>query len=394
MKKILLIIPIIFLFCGCTDYKELNNIAIVTGMAIDMKDDNYKVSILISNSKKAQESDKEGDAGTIVYEGTGETISMALKKIDNSIPKQIYLGHLAVVIVSEDVAKKGLDKISDYLFRYPETTKRFYLIMTKKDNKASDILKILSPLESFPSQNIKLNIENANNTSSISDNLTYSRFIETYLKKGMEPYLPTIEIFGNEKKGSSSKSLESTNLKAYVRLSGLALFKGSKFIKYTTENESRGINLVQGNTTDMIIETKHDNDYVVTAISDIKTKSFVKFKNNEPVIYINIKANGDIQEITSNINLYKEKSILKIQDETNKKVKKLVNKGIKIAKENETDIFGFGNLIYKSNPKYFNSISDWNKNFKNLKIKVNVNINIKNKGAIKQSIKAAKYENK
>ena len=27
MKKFLLIIPIIFIFCGCTDYKELNNIA-------------------------------------------------------------------------------------------------------------------------------------------------------------------------------------------------------------------------------------------------------------------------------------------------------------------------------------------------------------------------------
>ena len=80
MKKFLLIIPIIFIFCGCTDYKELNNIAIVTGIAIDMKDDEYEVSVLISNSKKAEESAKEGDAGTIVYDGTGKNISMALKK--------------------------------------------------------------------------------------------------------------------------------------------------------------------------------------------------------------------------------------------------------------------------------------------------------------------------
>lgn len=393
MKKIILTLSIIFLFCGCTDYKELNNIAIVTGMAIDMKDDKYKVSILISNSKKAEESAKEGDAGTIVYEGTGETISMAMKKIDNSIPKKIYLGHLAVVVVSKDVAKKGLDKISDYLFRSPETTKRFYLIMTREKNKANEVLKILSPLESFPSQNIKLNIENANNTSSISDNLTYSRFIETYLKKGIEPYLPTIEIIGNEKKGSTSKSFESTDLKSYVKLNSLALFKNSKFIAYTTQNESRGINLANGNTTDMIVETKNNNGYVVTAVSNIKTTKTVKFKNNIPVIYINIEADGDIQEITGNIDLYNEKNILEIQDKTNKKIKKLVNEGIKVAKKYKTDTFGFGNLIYKNNPKYFNSISDWNKEFKKLKIKVKVNIKIKNKGAIKQSIKAAKYEN-
>ena len=172
MKKFIFIIPIIMFFCGCTDYKELNNIAIVTGISIDLENNEYKVSTLISNSKKAEESAKEGDAGTVIYEGTGKNISMALKKIDNRIPKQIYLGHLSVVVVSKKVAKKGLDKVSDYLFRSPETTKRAYLIMTRNDNKASDVLKILPPLESFPSQNIKLNIENSNNTSSISDDMT------------------------------------------------------------------------------------------------------------------------------------------------------------------------------------------------------------------------------
>ena len=53
MKKFLLIIPILLIFTGCTDYKELNNIAIVTGIAVDMEDDKYKVSILISNSNSS-----------------------------------------------------------------------------------------------------------------------------------------------------------------------------------------------------------------------------------------------------------------------------------------------------------------------------------------------------
>lgn len=394
MKKIILLIPIIFIFCGCTDYKELNNIAIVTGLAIDLEGDDYKVSTLISNSKKANESAKEGDAGTVLYDGKGESISMAFKKIDNRIPKQIYLGHLAVVIVSEKVAKKGLDDISDYLFRSPETTKRFYLIMTREDEKASDVLKIISPLESFQSNNIKLNIETANNKSSISDNMTYSRFIESYLKKGEEPYLPTIKIYGDPEKGSSTKSLESVELKSFVGLKGLALFKGSKFLDYASDNESRGINIANGSTNEMIVETKCNDGYAVTAISSLKVKKKVKFKNNKPVIYLDIKAQGDLQEVTCKINLYDEKNINKIKDKTENKMVYLVEKGIKKAKDNETDIFGFGNLIYKKNPKYFNSIDDWNKEFSNLNIKINVDVSIKNKGSIKQSIKAAKYEEK
>lgn len=394
MKKFIFIIPIIMFFCGCTDYKELNNIAIVTGISIDLENNEYKVSTLISNSKKAEESAKEGDAGTVIYEGTGKNISMALKKIDNRIPKQIYLGHLSVVVVSKKVAKKGLDKVSDYLFRSPETTKRAYLIMTRNDNKASDVLKILPPLESFPSQNIKLNIENSNNTSSISDDMTYSKFMESYLKKGIEPYLPTIKIYGNEKKGSSSKSLESTDLKAFVGLKGLALFKDTKFIHYTTDNESRGINIAIGNISDMIIETKCNDGYIITALSNLKTTKKVKFKNNKPYIDINIKSDGAIQEITCDINLYDKKNIEYIQNKTKNKVKKLVQEGIDITKEYETDVYGFGNLIYKKKPAYFKKIKNWNKAYKNLNININVDIDIQTKGAIKQSLKAARNNEK
>ena len=390
MKKLLLIIPILLIFTGCADYKELNNIAIVTGIAVDMEEDKYKVSILISNSKKAQESSKEGDAGTIVYDGTGKNFSMALKKIDNRIPKKIYLGHLAVIIVSEDVAKKGLADISDYLFRSPETTKRSYLIMTRNDEKASDVLKILSPLESFPSQNVKLNIENANNKSSISDDMTYSDFMETYLKKGAEPYLPTIKIYGKEDKGSTSKALESTELKAFVGLKGLALFKNSKFLDYATDDESRGINIATDNTTEMIVETTCDNGYIITALSGLETKTKIKFVDNEPVVNINVKADGNIQEITCDTDLKKQENIQMIEEKTEKKVKKLVNQGIEVAKENETDIFGYGNLVYKKNPKYFKEIDDWNKKFITLDINIDIDVNIKTMGATKQSLKAAK----
>lgn len=389
MKKILLILPIIFIFCGCADYKELNGIAITTGLAIDYEDGKYKVSALIANSQKAQESNKEGESGAIVYDGKGKTISDALKQIDTKIPKQLYYGHLAVVVVSSDIAKKGLNNVSDYLFRNPETTKRFYLTMTRKDEKAADVLKILSPLEQFPSQNIKLNIENADKRSAISIGMTYSNFIEDYLKKGVEPYLPTVEIYGNVKKGSSSKALESSDTKAIVGLKGIALFKGTEFISYTTENESRGINLANSSINEMIVSTKCDNKYMVTAISNLKVNKKVKFKNGNPKYSIKVKAQGDVQEINCDINLYEEDNLNKIDKKIEKQLENFIKDGIKKAQKEEVDVFGFGNLVYKKNAKYFNDIDDWNKEFSNIDIDVDVKIKLKTKGAIKQSIKGA-----
>ena len=389
MKKILLI-PFILLFCGCNDYKELNNIAIVSGLGVDKKNDQYKVSILVANSKSVDENNKEGSAGNVVYDASASTMAEALKELDNIMPKQIYLGHLGVVVVSEEVAKEGIDNITDYFFRNPETTKRFYLIMTRDKDKAGDVLKILSPLESFPFQNIRLNIENSSSSGSISDNLTYSEFIEKYLKKGANPYIPTIKIYGKVKKGSTTKTLESADIKSYIGTQGLALFKDSKFVGYATKDESRGINIILGNANNIIIKNKCYEGNIVTVINDLKTKKILKFKNNKPYYDIKVKGTGDINEVTCDIDLYDELNIEDIEKNIENNIKNLSISGINIAKKYGTDVFEFGNTLYKKYPKLFYKIDNWDEYFKDININIKVDIEIKNKGSIKQSIKAAK----
>lgn len=392
MKKLIILIPVIFIFCGCRDYKELNDIAIVSGMSIDKKKDKYKISILVANSKNSDGSQKEGVAGTAVYTTKSKSIANAIKDLDNILPKKIYLGHLGIVILSDQVAKDGIDNITDYFFRNPETTKGFYIIMTEENELAENALKIISPLESFPFQNIKLSIENSSSSGAVTDNLTYSEFLEKYLKKGSEAYIPTIKIVGNVKKGSSTKTLESTKVKTYVDTKGLALFKSNKLVGYTKKNESRGINLVLNNAEEIVIKNNCKEGYIATIVNRIKAKRKVKFVNNKPFFYITITGNGDIEETNCNIDLKNDNDIKKIEKKINNSIKKLVNKGIKKSKEYKTDVFEFGNLVYKKNPKFYKHIDDWNSYFKNVKTNVKVNIKIRNKGSIKQSITKEKYD--
>ena len=161
MKKTILIIITIILtisLSGCSGYDELNKLSIVTAVAFDKTDDEYELSFLIANSPKSQTSSKEGEAKTTVYSGKGKTVTEAIKEIEQISPKQIYLGHINVVIISEDIGEDGFLKISDWLIRNPQTRKKFYLLQAK-DVSAKNIIKIVSPLESFPSQSIATLIE-------------------------------------------------------------------------------------------------------------------------------------------------------------------------------------------------------------------------------------------
>ena len=389
MKKLLFLFILFFMLTGCSDYKELNNIAIISSISIDKNGDNYIIGALVANSRNPAESNTEATAGNAVYEVESNSIAGALQKLDSILPKKIYLGHLGVVIISEDVAKEGVINITDYFFRNPETTKRFYLIMTEGKDKASDVLKMLSPLESFPFQNIRLNIENASSSGALSHNLTFSKFLEMYLKKGSDPFLPTIEIVGDIKKGSSTKSLESSDISFYIKLKGIAIFKDDKFITYANIDESRGINLAIGNVNDAVINTKLNDKDVIVNVSNIKTKKKVKL-DKHPIYYIEVKGTGDIEEIDSGTNLYNNKNINIIKKKTEQEIKNLITKGINKAFRYKSDPLEFGNMLYKKNPKFYNSIDNWNDYLNKLEINIDVDINIQNKGSIKQTIKAAK----
>lgn len=384
--KILLILPFLLFLTGCWNYNELNTLAIATGMAIDKSKDGYEVSLLIANSKKVEESSKEGEAQTIVYSGRGKTISQAMKDIDLVSSKQLYIGHLSVIIVSDKVAKEGLINTLDFLLREPESIKRFYIALARND-KAKDILKILSPLESFPSQNIYSNIKFSSESHAISASVAYGIFIEELLAKGKETTLPSMVIKGNEKKGSKSSSLEESTPKAEVKLNTLGLFKKDKLITYATANESRGINLIKSNVDEMILSTNCKGGTAIAKLNDIKTNYEVTKKS----VNINLNSTAYIRESNCTNDLNDSKEITKLEKSFEKNIKGLVVKGIKVAQKNKTDIFGFGNELYKKYPNYFNSIKDiWNDEiFPKYKYHINANIKLKSKGSIEASLKGA-----
>lgn len=384
--KYLLLIPLLFFMTGCWNYAELNQLAITTAMGIDLTDEGeYKVSILIANGKNNQTNTREGQSQTVVYSGKGKTISRAFKEINLLLPKVPYIGHLGVVVVSEDVAKKGMDGVLDYLLRNPESVKRFYLIVAK-DDSAEDVIKVLSPLETFPGQSISTNISLSNEQEAISTAITYSKFVENLLKKGKEPSLPTISISGKPDKGSSDKNLESSDIKTKTKLGPVALFNKNKLVYVANKTESRGINIVTNQIDEMIIENDCDKGHIVVNLTNVNTKINVSLKKNKPHTTITVTSGGAIQEITCNENIQKNKVISKIEKKTEEKVKKKIKEAIKVTQEHNSDIFGIGNLFYKKYPTYFRDLKDWQDTYKTVSFDYKVSIKLNTKGSVQKSL--------
>lgn len=380
MKKIFLLLFVLVL-TGCWNYQELNEYAIVTGMAIDYKDNKYQVSVLVANGNKTE---AEGTK-TSLLSGEGDTIYSAIKDISLASPKEIYLSHLSVIILSEDTAKVGISHILDFLLREPQAHQNFYLLMAK-DTKASDTLSILSPLADYPSQNITSNITNSSKLQGKISDASFNLFMEKYLEEGFEPIMNSIIIVGDTKQGQMADNQEKIKQDAYTKLDSLALFQGDKLVGWTTQEESTGIDLILGEIGTFYFNVPCDNGYAVTLSNDYK----VSYDIQKDKVKIKAEATGTLREMGCNINLEEEREIVKLEQAAEKEMRKYMVNGIQKAKQYETDIFGFGSKYYKKYPKDFQKIKDWNHFFTTYPVEIEVSFQYTRKGALEQSLERDK----
>lgn len=440
-KKIKLIISIfiIFTLTGCYDYREINDLAIVGATEINKIDDNYQVTVQAINPQTPDKTTNP-QAPFVIYTGTGKTIQEAYRSITLTSSRFLYSNHLQLLIINEKVAKEDISSIIDYYVRNPGIRTEFYILIGKDDN----ILSITTPIDEISSASIKESIENNYKYYGVTGRVTFSEFVDMNLNPNLEIVLPSIELIKdiptkekdeqkentndnakkdnsnqkqnpsnnndkqsndnnnqnkNEQKNdksnkendessqdeTSNKNTESTEVKSKYLLSGYAIFKDSHLIGYLNNEESINYNILNNNIKNTIITYECDkNKYL--AIEVIDSNSFIKTKNNNVEITINLK--GNINEAHCNIDIKKSENISKISKEIEKKLNKEITDNIlNIRTTYKSDIFEFKDIIYKHDYNYYQKIkNNYDEAYQNLNISVKTNVNLIEKGNILEVI--------
>lgn len=381
MKKFVLIIITLFILLissGCYNYKEINDMAIVSSIGIDKdnKNDKYIVSAQIMNSKESEDSE---DSQITVYTKEGDTVHEALRNITLKSPRKLYGNHLSKIVLSEDVAKEGIDNILDTFNRVTEVRNEFIITIVKED-KASDVLKVLTTTESIPAEYVKLSLKIADKTSGLTYATKLDEFISLYLKKGIDPVVPVLKIDKKEKKGTTINNITTTNPISKIVIEDLAVTNKGKLETYLKNEEVIGYNFLRNQIQKMIIPVKCDdeNNYASISILKNKTKSNAAKKDNKYIINFNINSEAIITEYNCKKDLTDEKVIKELEKDTEKKIKRYIKKSLNKQKETKGKFLGLERIIYLDYPKYKNE---------DYSVKYNVNVNLVRKGEIRNSVK-------
>ena len=340
MKKIIIIF-FILLLCGCSDYKELNDLAIISTIGIDKDKDDYKICMEVLNTNK------KNSKNYIIY-SEGKTLNEAINKANDKSDKKIYGGHLNQLIVSKDIFNKKNTEIIDSFIRLTEVKDEIDLFLSKEDT-ACELLEtsIKSNKESY-----KL-LDNALKYSSRSSNTNIDTYISNTLKYGIDPVISTI------KKDKDN-----------IVIDNIAITSNGKIIKYLNEKETIGYNFIRNEINNFSIPVKYKDKYMTIKINKSRTKN--KVYNNKIIININIDAY--ITEYNLDLDLDDNKTIPKLEKLTEKEIDKYIKKVIKL--DTKSNFLGFKRMIYEN---YKIKTNDYS-------INTNIKVNLKRKGELKRKI--------
>lgn len=375
MKKIIVIMILLF-STGCWNYQELSSYAIVTGMAIDYIDGEYEISILISNGNNKDETNV-----TTVVSGKGDSIYKAYQQIGLISPKELYVSHMSVVIISENYARHGISNLLDFLMRDSNFHQSFFITIAK-ESKAKDVLSTLSPLANYASQNITEKIKSAEKLQGEIITASFIDFIKKYLEPGIHPIANSIIIKSN----SDDEIISEKQEFAETSLDSIGIFKKDKLIGWASLEESIGISYITNNITYAYVQTKCEDNYIINTIDSYEVKYNVK----KDKIIVNVKAGGTITEINCKIDITDSKIIKQLEKDVSKEIKRLMYQALSMSQNLKTDIFGFGMMIHKKYPDYFDKIDDWDDEFTKLKVEFNVEFKYHSEGSIEQNLEEFK----
>jgi len=376
IKKIFPLLFIIFLLTGCYDQKELNTIAIMTATEINKIDGEFIVNAQVVNPQSKDTVNVQ--APFIIYEGKGQTIHEAYRSIKAQSSRYLYPNHMQLLIINEKLAKEDISQIVDLFLRIPDMRSEFNVLIGKSEN----ILNITTPIDDVSASSIIETMKTNNKYLGITNFVTFNELAKMDINKNLEIILPSIEAINYSKESESIQNTENTKTESLYELSNLSIFKDNKLLGYLTRDESITYNLLKNKAASILITYECEKDkYMTVEATDIK--SDISTKNKK--IDIVIEMTGNINENMCSIKLNEETNIKKLEKELNEYINSKIKTSINnIRKNYNSDIFGFLDLIYKTDYKTYKEIKDswYTKEFESIQINVKSSIDIIGKGNV------------
>lgn len=409
MKKvhafILLIMPL--LLTGCWDRIDIENRGYVLGVAIDkyppIPENNggsgkeeageqeeekfevqnihtgkplYAMTIQVPIIKKALLTapfgggggGSEGGSKTWELTQVGNSFMEMNRAIAERVSLSPYYEQLQIIIISEDVAKEGLNNITDFFARDAEMRRRTKVFISSEGN-AKKVLDVTPRIDDYSSVYL----------AKVS--------LNTRLNAGIIYHTDLGEAMQNIHAGLDFMLPKVDSTKDEVRVGGAAMFQGDRMVGSLNELEVEAVQMIQNLYKGGILTVEYPNSprgIITLEVTKAKTKVKPRVDGNSVRFEISISIDGNYAE---NVSMSSQQ---RISSDYLKSVEKLFSSYIekqctetvkKVQSEFNADIFHFNKILKEEEPTYWKWARDkWRDIFPAVEVKVDAQVAIRQVG--------------
>lgn len=388
-----LIISILFFLTGCFDATGIEELAYVVAVGLDINDNNeLELSVQIATSGNDSSGSSSGStsqaSNSNITTVKCNTIDTGLALINNHISKKINLSHCQVVIISEDLAKRGISNYIESMLNNSELRNDCSIIISKCT--AKDYLNSVQPaLENQTARYYESTVNSAKYTGYTIDITLFE-----FYSKMKDSCSEATAIFGtaisknqiyNPVKENASYIAGDNPItdKDIIDNLGIAVFKDDKLVGELTGLDSICHILINNELKSCILSIPVSDfgtkfiDLKLT--SEKKSKSQVHFENNIPYITIDVYLIAQGLTINNTLDYDSNEQLDYIETTASRYISaQITNYLYKTSMEYNSDTCGFGRFALKN----YLTIDDWNAsnwldNYYRAHFDVNVHIKLK-----------------
>ena len=308
-----------------------------------------------------------GEETVWIVDAAGETFDDAWENLQQQLSLRLSLGHLRVIVVSEEFAQKGVRELNDFLRRSHEVRRATWMVVS--EGEAAKHMEAAPELERIPSLYL---------VTALDEAIKMGKFPEDFLgvfwskvsSLGQEAYLPYIIL---KEKGN-------------IEISGMAYFHTDRMVGKTSPIEiGRYMAMMQINPGGYAGLHQIGEDVTIMFKSDErKSKIKIEIKEGLPHVHVKVHVEGEIQEKINQQFILEKETIDQFEREAGEGAVTAFNDLVKKTQANQSDIFGFGEQIRAKHPRYWNenikTKEKWEELYKDIQVEVEVTFSVRRIG--------------
>jgi len=408
MKKCIFVLIYILLISsvGCWDRKDIETRGFVLGIAIDdyppiptggattqneskpeeekkfelmqthVGRPTYAMTVQIPIIKKAtfrsSSFEGTGTGGPATHEITqvGNSFFSMTREISSRLELTPYYEHLQALVVSEDVARKGLHEVLDFFIRDHEMRRRTRIFVSK--GEAKKVLDVVPRIEDYSAILLAKLPLNSTVNSRLIQQTDLGLAIENIHKRN-DFILPYVEATKDE-----------------IKSLGAAICKDGKMVGWISPIEVEYIKHIRGLYEGGVLNIKdpyHEKAIVTLEIASSKRKITPICEGDKPKFKIDLRIRGSISEY-ANLkyhDLLDENELTVLEDAFASKLKEECQTVINSIQERYgADVFHFNTILKTRKPDYWEQINkQWHDIFPTVEVDVSAQVKIAHVGNIR-----------